>query len=90
MANGVCSFFHRGIGVQNPGNQERQPQSQTSYPNKTSQQPTRRWCKFLKDCDRVPNSAFSHYEEDFPKLRKTNNPPIANRGWGWEEYLDKK
>ena len=82
LANGVCIFYHRGIGVQKPRNQEQQ----INQPNKTFQRQPKRWCRFLEDCNRVPNCAFNHYEEDFPNLTKTNNPPIGKKSWGWEEY----
>ena len=39
----------------------------------------RPWCRFLEDCNRVPNCPYKHYEEVFPKLQKTNNIPIGRR-----------
>ena len=71
LANGICSFFHRGIGVQNP------PQLQ---------QTSRGWCTFLEDCYNVPNCQFIHYEEDFPKLSQTNSPPIRRMESWWQDY----
>ena len=81
LANGVCSFFHRGVGVQNPRQQSQQSSYQASPPKES-----RQWCKFLEDCVRVPNCAFIHYEEDFPQLRKTNDPPIGKRNRARGQY----
>ena len=79
LANGVCRFFHRGVGVQQPPSQQQHGQH-----DHEEQQP-RKWCKFLEDCYRVPNCSFFHYQEDFPELTKTNNPPLGemNKGAGW-------
>ena len=85
FASGVCSFFHNGVGVQKAWNQYRQFRHQNNYPDHGQ---NKQWCRFLEDCERVPNCAFKHAEEDFPNLPNTNNPPINERnvqGW-WAEY----
>ena len=83
LLSGACSFFHRGVGVQRPRyNQEHDQENMQT-------EQTRKWCRYLEDCNRVPNCDFSHYEEDFPKLNKMTNPPIGgiNKGWkGWQDY----
>jgi hypothetical protein len=82
LNQGVCSFFHKGIGVQMPKSSNNQRW------NPPAQQPAGRpWCKFLEDCNQVPHCSFLHAEEDFPQLNKTNNPPIPKNipGW-WAEY----
>ena len=57
LANGVCSFYHRGIGIQRPRNQAQH--HQTSPPDNSFQQSsTKRWCRFLEDCNRVPLLCF--------------------------------
>ena len=71
LFNGVCNFFHPGIGVQSP-----RFQNQTAFPSTNNQrnitqgkvsphshQPNR--------CCR--NCPFIHHEQDFPPLSK-NNP----------------
>ena len=73
LANGVCSYFHRGIGVQKPKNLF-QEETMNQSPN-LFQQPGRRWCKYLKDCFSVPNCPFIHANEDFPELSQTTRPP---------------
>ena len=77
LARGSCFFFHSGVGTQQPRNQEVPAESQNS----------KTWCKYLEDCDRVPNCPFLHAEEDFPKLSKANHPPLGqkSRGW-WQNY----
>ena len=90
LASGVCRFFHQGVGVKNMMNQSQQQQEQQHfqqqhYPQQQQQKYHQQhrqykestWCRFLEDCDRVPNCPFTHYEEDFPKLSETNNPPEA-------------
>ena len=90
LASGVCRFFHQGVGVKNMMNQSQQRQEQQHfqqqhYPQQQQQKYHQQhrqykestWCRFLEDCDRVPNCPFTHYEEDFPKLSETNNPPEA-------------
>ena len=83
LANGVCSFYHNGIGVQRP-----RFQNQSGFRNLNNRrmfssnlynsEQYNKWCELMEDCDRVPNCPFSHYEQDFPKLRK-NNPPESQR-----------
>ena len=73
LISGVCAFFHRGVGVQT--------QNQQTQMNRE-----RRWCRFLEDCNRVPNCPFKHVEEDFPMLQNTNNPPIATAARVWQMY----
>ena len=68
LFEGRCRFVHRGTRAQNPGNNQRY--------NRNTYQNSRSWCKFLEDCYRVPNCPFKHFEEDFPELPSTNNPPI--------------
>ena len=83
LANGACRFFHYGVGVQQQhrgGVQERQMRSDQSNQSDIPQ------CKFGNDCFRAPYCPFYHYEEDFPKLKKTNNPPMEKMNNGWEEY----
>ena len=82
LANGVCSFFHEDIGVQNPRNQFPNHQS-SQYQNLFQVQP-RRWCRFLEDCNRVPYCPFVHAAEDFPELNQASNPPI------WRQMGQKK
>ena len=81
-----CVYFYRGICKFSHGRTENQTfrnnQSYTRYNNQNS----RRWCRYLEDCFRVPNCAFKHYEEDFSELQSTNNPPIAMGAWSWENY----
>jgi hypothetical protein len=84
LLSGVCSFFHSGVGIQKP-----RYNPEIDQENMQTEQNTTKWCRFLEDCNRVPNCAFSHYEEDFPKLGKMTNPPIGriNKGWnGWQDY----
>jgi hypothetical protein len=84
LAQGVCCFFHKGVGVQIEKTQNGQGGQQW---NDEGQQPAGRWCKYLEDCNRVPNCPFIHAEEDFPSLTNTNNPPLPKNipGW-WEDY----
>ena len=82
FANGTCFFFHRGVGVQKPRNQE-----PFNGRNSRNEIQPRAWCKFLEDCVRVPNCPFLHAEEDFPQLPKSNHPPSERKveGW-WADY----
>ena len=64
---GICRFVHNETGIKKPRNFTR-----------NINQNTRGWCRFLEDCFKVPNCPYMHYEEVFPKLPATNNPPI---GW---------
>ena len=80
FANGVCSFFHPGVGVQRP-----RLSTSSGYKSSINQQmfennhrQNRGWCRFLEDCTRVPNCPFIHHEEDFPPLGQ-NNPPENTR-----------
>ena len=65
---GVCRYLHRNVKYQ-------ASQVQSSYQNNIPE--TTRWCKFLEDCNRVPNCTYKHYDEVFPRLPNVNNPP-----WG--------
>ena len=47
FANGVCSFYHRGYGVQKQNDQSRQYQESSNQGRKT--------CNYMEDCNRVPN-----------------------------------
>lgn len=68
LFSGVCSFFHPGFGVQNP----------LPEPTKSKvEQSGRSWCADFEDCSRVPNCPNLHSTEDFPKLVKTNKPPLG-------------
>ena len=80
LASGVCSFFHAGIGVQNPKHKE---SFQEPIMNER-----RTFCRFLEDCNRVPNCPFIHSELDFPKLPNRNGPPLGARriAEAWMEY----
>ena len=82
FARGVCSFFHKGVGVQMAKTENHSRSQEPSHPYHQQ-----RWCKFLEDCNRVPNCGFIHAEEDFPKLAQTSKPPIHKSapGW-WEDY----
>ena len=77
LARGVCSFFHGGVGVQKPRVQL--PEDQTNQSQNLFQQENRGWCKYLEDCNKVPNCPFIHVKEDFPELVQTNNPPLGRR-----------
>ena len=77
LSSGVCSFYHRGFVVLRPISQEQQ---NNGYKQQLSQ-----LCKFIEDCNRF-YCHYAQYEEDFPKLRKTNNAPMGNMSQGWEEY----
>ena len=77
LAKGVCSFFHRGVGVQKPRIQL--PVNQTNQNPTLFQQETRGWCKYLEDCNKVPNCPFIHAKEDFPELSQTNHPHQGRR-----------
>ena len=68
LANGICSFYHWGVGVQKL--------NQNKDKNRTN-------CLYTEDCRRVPNCPFLHSEEDFPKLHKTQKPPIARASSVW-------
>ena len=84
LANGVCSFFHHGVGVQRPRFNN---QSVNSFQNNgfstnqraqsNNEQPSR-WCRWMEDCNRVPNCPFVHYDQDFPPMSK-NNPPETQK-----------
>ena len=79
LAGGVCSFFHPGIGVQNP-------KPEINDANDEGQE--RAWCRYFKDCSQVPNCPDLHSKEDFPKLPKNNQPPIGAKRMAnaWMEY----
>ena len=70
LASGSCSFFHRGFGVQNPKYQH----SNSTLQMNDRPESSKRWCRYLEDCNRVPECPSSHYDQDFPQLTK-NNPP---------------
>ena len=53
------------------------PTLQAPYKHGSSQGRQSMWCRFLEDCNRVPNCKYLQYYEDFPKLQKTNNVPIS-------------
>ena len=79
LAQGVCSFFHRGYGVQRPRNQ-------FSNQEDSGWQNTGRWCKFLEDCESVSFCSFKHYDEVFPQIAKARTPPIGGSMWDWQYY----
>ena len=87
LARGTCKYFHRNVGVQVPKSSEQfyhKNSIRNSEEHKKSS--ARSWCKFQEDCKRTPNCAYKHYDEDFPKLPKTNNPPWHNSQSMWEDY----
>ena len=86
LAQGVCSFFHKGVGVQMPKFQSEPEKNQESNQFHNQHQQNR-WCKYQGDCFQLPECPFMHAEEDFPELTKSNQPPIQKsaQGW-WEEY----
>ena len=84
LAGGICRYFHRGFGIQQPANE--QQNSQESYQNNAFKQPNNSWCKYQENCFRLPNCAFNHYDEDFPKLSNYQNPPIREKIWAWRDY----
>ena len=75
LASGVCKFFHSRKRFQEPRNQGAQDKASYKYGSSQGRQSI--WCRFLEDCNRVPNCKYVHYYEDFPKLQKTNNVPIS-------------
>ena len=85
LASGSCSYFHRGVGVQNPRYQSSNTSPQMADEPKTS----KRWCRYMEDCHRVPECPFSHYDQDFPQLTK-NIPPGNSKTRTnvqmWQEY----
>ena len=80
LASGVCSFFHAGVGIQQP--------RMNRYPQEIPEKQQRGWCKFLEECTRVPNCPFLHSDEDFPKLSQHNYPHIGARrmAGAWQDY----
>ena len=88
LARGICSFFHRDVGVQQPLNE--QPNDETNQnswqQNQNPWQQNQKWCRFQEDCFKIPNCLFTHYEKDFPKLAKTNNSPWTKGSWDWQDY----
>ena len=90
LANGCCTFFHTGVGVQNPRNQYSKPQHPNNHQNQTKKNGSSRgWCRYMEECNRVPSCPFTHYEEDFPPLGR-NNPPESLKSkaniQGWQDY----
>ena len=89
LANGVCSFFHPGVGVlrprlnsqSGPRYVEKQTRSRNNQKTSPNGEQFQRWCRYMEDCSRVPNCPFSHHEQDFPPLSK-NNPPETVRNQG--------
>ena len=89
LANGVCSFFHPGVGVlrprlnsqSGPRYVEKQTRSRNNQKTSPNGEQFQRWCRYMEDCSRVPNCPFSHHEQDFPPLSK-NNPPETIRNQG--------
>ena len=77
FANGVCVFYHPGVGVQKPKLNE-------SFQG----QEDRVWCRFAEDCFNVPNCPFIHDDQDFPELKKHNTPPIESKRLinAWMDY----
>ena len=82
LARGACRYFHQKLGGSNRGSQYTFYQQNQQY----HQKPRQKWCRYLENCNRVPECIFKHYEEDFPELPKTNHPPMLERMSGWEEY----
>ena len=74
LYRGVCRFVHS----ENHGLFSR------NYKN-TNSNHTRAWCKFMEDCFKVPNCPFKHYEEDFPELKASYNPPTRAKEWDWNK-----
>jgi hypothetical protein len=92
LANGVCSFFHPGVGVQQPrfNNQSvnfvnNQNGFGTNQRTPFNNEQSPRWCRWMEDCNRVPNCPFAHYEQDFPPMSK-NNPPENQRKQSKESH----
>ena len=88
LARGACKFFHKNVGVQITRSNHKY--NSRSHDINSEQQANNRnsrpWCKFLEDCTRTPNCYYKHYDEVFPQLPKTNNPPWINSQSMWEEY----
>ena len=78
LARGICNFSHRKVGVQNKrifiNLNKPSPPPARNFPQNNNHD-SRPWCKFLEDCIRAPHCNFKYYDEVFPKLPKTNNPP---------------
>ena len=89
LARGICNFSHRKVGVQNKrifiNLNKPSPPPARNFPQNNNHD-SRPWCKFLEDCIRAPHCNFKHYDEVFPKLPKTNNPPWYKSQSMLEEY----
>ena len=87
LANGVCGFFHPGVGVQKTrfnnqsehANNNNQRMFHINQKTSSNSEQFKRWCRSMEDCSRVPNCPFSHHEQDFPPLSKTNPPETARK-----------
>ena len=79
LRRGVCSFFHRGMGVQKP---------KQNYPENTNSAKSGTWCKFTANCAKVPNCPYLHSNQDFPKLPKVAKPPFWQQSTiqAWQDY----
>ena len=79
LRNGVCCFFHRGVGVQSP---------RSNCFETTNIASDESWCKFNPNCNRIPNCPYLHSNQDFPKLPKIAKPPFwhQNIAQTWQDY----
>ena len=91
-ARGVCRYLHRNrlfptsqTQISQRKNSSDGNETYQSSQSQTSWRYINRWCKFLEDCTRVPNCSYKHYDEVFPQLPNTTNPPWQRKS-SWEEY----
>ena len=83
LARGRCKYFHINMGPRSFEPYFSKNRTQNYEEKKSNFRP---WCKYQEDCIRTPNCSYKHYDEVFPKLPKTNNPPWHNPQSIWEDY----
>ena len=62
-AEGTCFYFHEEVSLQDVWQQKHLDQSD-------QQPPLKKACRYMEDCNRVPNCPFQHYNVDFPQATR--------------------
>ena len=71
-----CSFFHPGIGVQNPRTK--------SLPRQSFE---KKACRYKDDCWNLDTCPFEHPRKGFQFAQKTNSPPMNTMHMNpWLDY----
>ena len=77
LARGICSYFHKNVGVQKPwiSNDNSEKTHKNTHPSNNpgdSQPSGMSVCRYGARCHKVPKCTFLHSLADFPTLQTVN------------------